>query len=98
MDESKKTYETPKAVKLEFDYVNTVVASIPIEEIIGKNKNKCGSGTDDGEGKKNPAQCTTKNPGHCDLGQEPGHGCSNEGNPGNESTGGERKQPFKCVD
>lgn len=46
---------------------------------------------------KNPAQCTTKNPGHCDLGSNPGHGCSNEGNPGNESYGGERKQPFKCV-
>ena len=48
-------------------------------------------------GGKNPAQCTSKNPGQCDLGQVPGHGCSNEGNPGNESTGGERKQPHQCV-
>ena len=46
---------------------------------------------------KNPAQCTSKNPGQCDLGSNPGQGCSNDGNPGNESTGGTRKQPFKCV-
>ena len=46
---------------------------------------------------KNPAQCTAKNPGHCDLGSSPGHGCSNNDNPGNESFGGERKQPFKCI-
>ena len=48
-------------------------------------------------GNKNPAQCTSKNPGHCDLGSNPGHGCSNNDTPGNDSFGGERKQPFKCV-
>jgi len=42
---------------------------------------------------KNPAQCTEQNPGHCDLGSNPGHGCSNNGNPGNGSYGGKRKQP-----
>ncbi len=42
---------------------------------------------------KNPAQCTIMNPGHCDLGEVPGHECSNNGNPGNESYGGKRKQP-----
>ena len=88
MDESKKTYETPKAVKLEFDYVNTVVASITIPETTEEPSSGGG---------KNPAQCTKKNPGHCDLGNTPGHGCSNNGNPGNESTGGDRKQPFKCT-
>ena len=70
----RKVYEAPKAMLIEFDYTDTVVAS-----------------------KKNPAQCTTKNPGQCDLGAVPGHGCDNTGNPGNESYGGDRKQPHKCV-
>ncbi len=42
MDGNKKAYETPKAEKLEFDYVNTVVAS-------GKNPGLCGP--------KNPGNC-----------------------------------------
>ena len=75
----KEEYTTPKVIKLEFDYANTVIASNIFEE------------------GKNPAQCTSKNPGTCDLGVNPGHGCSNNGNPGNESTGGERKQPFQCI-
>ena len=75
----KEKYTTPKVVKLEFNYSDTITASI----------------TEDSG--KNPALCTSKNPGHCDLGQQPGHGCSNDGNPGNNSTGGSFKQPFKCI-
>ena len=45
---------------------------------------------------KNPALCTAKNPGLCDLGFNPGHGCSNINNPGNESYGGKYKQQKKC--
>ena len=74
MGEKRKSYRTPIAMMLEFDYSDTITAS-----------------------NKNPAQCTDKNPGHCDLGSVPGHGCSNNGNPGNESIDEERKQPFKCV-
>lgn len=48
-------------------------------------------------GGKNPAQCTSKNPGQCEGGFTPGQGDNVGGNaPGNCSTGGSRKQPHKC--
>ncbi len=47
--------------------------------------------------KKNPALCTGKNPGLCDLGFNPGHGCSNSNlSPGNCSFGGNYKNLKHC--
>ena len=45
---------------------------------------------------KNPALCTSKNPGLCNLGFNPGHGCSNYSNPGNDSYGGIYKNKKHC--
>lgn len=80
---SNKEYQKPEAEKLDFDFSSTVTAS---------------GGTSSGGGKsKNPAQCTSKNPGQCGGGFTPGQGDNVGSNsPGNCSTGGTRKQPHKC--
>ncbi len=80
---SKKAYAKPVAEMLEFEYANTVTASV-IPEEGGVNPAQC-TGTNPGHG------CL-------DGGSNPGHGCSVSNDaPGNCSVDHERKQPHQCV-
>lgn len=85
MEENKKEYRKPVMEVLEIEHDNTILTSAG-----GRNPAHCGKKN------KNPALCTSKNPGLCNLGFNPGHGCSNTGNPGNESYGGIYKNLMKC--
>ncbi len=61
MNENKKEYTTPVAEKLEFDYANTVVASV--EDEGNQNPALC-NGSNPGHGCGEP-HTQGDNPGHC---------------------------------